>query len=63
MIAFYCVVVVAVLLLSFRTDYEYRRGVRDGYKLGRGDADNWWLRAEQDVDQARKIIWREESML
>jgi len=47
----------------------YKRGFRDGrvegfdagYRVGRIDADNWWLDAEQQVDRARQKIWREHS--
>lgn len=39
----------------------FKRGRDDGYKLGRVDADNWWLDVEQQVDQARQKMWREEA--
>jgi hypothetical protein len=59
-----------VLYLIWSHIYLYRRGRADGcaeakydYELGRKhgrlDADNWWINAEQEVDQARVKIWRE----
>jgi len=35
------------------------KGFEKGVELGRKDADNWWINAEQEVDQARVKIWRE----
>lgn len=34
---------------------------RHGYKRGREDADNWWIRADLQSDRERQRIWREES--
>jgi hypothetical protein len=28
---------------------------------GHREADNWWVRAESEIDQARVKIWREEA--
>jgi hypothetical protein len=28
---------------------------------GHREADNWWVRAESEIDQARVKIWREEK--
>ncbi len=37
-----------------------KRGKEEGYRLGRIDADKWWLGIEEQADQARQKIWREE---
>jgi hypothetical protein len=59
------VILNALACAAFR-DIGYRRGRKDGdqvgYERGRVDADNWWLDVEQQIDQARQRIWREEGM-
>lgn len=37
----------------------YIRGFARGYEVGRREADNWWIAADQQADQARQSIWRE----
>lgn len=54
-------IIVGLCLLFHKRGYK--RGWDAGYKLGRVDADNWWLDAEQSVDQARQKMWREEARL
>jgi hypothetical protein len=49
-----------LLLIGFR-DLGYKSGFNEGYQQGRKDADDWWVGAEQQADQARQTIWREES--
>lgn len=60
------VLLIVVVCLAF-----HRRGYEKGlqqadideeaaYHRGRLDADNWWIRADAEVDQARQKIWREE---
>ena len=54
---------VVVLCMAFRDiGYEsgYEKGHEQGYNDGRKEADNWWISAEWEVDEARKQIWREE---
>lgn len=54
--------ILAVILLQCLFGlFCYSLGSKYGYQRGRIEADNWWLRAEQDADQARKKIWREEE--
>jgi hypothetical protein len=59
------VFLVATHLLFHR--WGYRKGQRDtfdaGYLAGRKDADNWWVKLEEEADQARRKIWREEAHL
>jgi hypothetical protein len=42
----------------------YRAGKQDGYdsgyEQGRLVADNWWIRADDQVEETREKIWREE---
>lgn len=38
----------------------YRRGFSDGHKRGRAEENKWWIGTEEQVDQTRQQIWREE---
>ena len=53
-----------VALVAFH-NWAYKAGIKKGYakgyELGRREADNWWVRAESEIDQARAKIWREEE--
>lgn len=42
-------------------DHDHEEAYQRGYDHGHLDADNWWLNAEQQVDQARQKIWKEEA--
>jgi hypothetical protein len=42
-------------------DHDHEEAYQRGYDHGHLDADNWWLNAEQQVDQARQQIWKEEA--
>jgi hypothetical protein len=44
-------------------NWGYKAGHKDGYAMGRKDADNWWVRTEEQVDHVRQNIWREEAQL
>jgi hypothetical protein len=39
----------------------YIRGFSAGYKIGRREADTWWIEAGKQVDEARQKIWKENS--
>jgi hypothetical protein len=54
---------IGVSLLFRKGGFDLGRNVGDkeGYERGRVDADNWWLGVEQQVDQARQKIWKEEG--
>lgn len=45
--------------------YGYWIGAKDGWKQGRDEgrkqSDNWWIGAEQQVEEVRKEIWREDA--
>jgi hypothetical protein len=54
--------ILAVILLQCLFGlFCYKLGSDYGYKGGRIEANNWWIRAEEQTDQARKKIWREEE--
>jgi len=36
-----------------------KRGFQQGYCRGRTDANLWWIKLEENADQARQEIWRE----
>jgi hypothetical protein len=38
-----------------------KKGFEQGYCKGRTDANLWWVKLEEGVDEARQIIWRENS--
>lgn len=40
-----------------------KKGFEEGRERGRREGDNWWIRAESEVDEARVKIWREEAQL
>jgi len=46
----------------FRKGYSAGKkdGMKDGYSIGRIDADNWWLGVEREVDRERVKMWRDE---
>jgi hypothetical protein len=56
-----CSLICIALLVALFRDLGYKSGVKDGYAKGRLDADNWWIGAESEADQARRQIWREEA--
>jgi hypothetical protein len=47
--------------LSIARHRGYTRGLQQGYKMGRKDADDWWIATESEIDQARKKSWRESA--
>ncbi len=55
-----CILALAAFLV-----WSYKAGERigygKGYDEGRVVADNWWMRAESEADEARVKIWREEA--
>jgi hypothetical protein len=65
-LGFLALLLLSVLVSVVCQNVSYQRGFEagrsEGYAVGRVDADNWWLDAEQSVDQARQNIWREEGM-
>lgn len=38
-----------------------QQALKEGYELGRRDADNWWLDAERQTEEERRKIWRESA--
>jgi hypothetical protein len=63
-------VAIAIFLVATHLSFHrwgYRKGQRDsfeaGYLAGRKDIDNWWMKAEAEVDEVRVKIWREEARL
>jgi flagellar biosynthesis/type III secretory pathway protein FliH len=38
-----------------------RKGFEQGYCRGRTDANLWWIKMEEQVDQARQTIWKENT--
>jgi len=50
---------IALILLLCRA--SGRRGYDRGYEKGRRDAEEWIIKLESDVDQARQEIWRQEG--
>ena len=38
-----------------------RKGFEQGYCQGRTDANLWWIKADEGVDQVRQEMWRENS--
>jgi hypothetical protein len=57
-------VAIVTLLLYFHHLGEkigYKRGREEGYKLGRIDADNWWIDVELRTDQDRQRTWIERE--
>jgi hypothetical protein len=61
-----CLGLAMLLLVAFH-NWAYKagqaKGYTSGYEQGRLTADNWWIRAETEIDQARQKIWREEAQL
>jgi hypothetical protein len=39
--------------------YGWKAGYEEGLKDGKIDADNWWIRAEEQTDEARMKMWKE----
>jgi hypothetical protein len=37
----------------------WKDGYEEGLKDGRIHADNWWIRAEEQTDEARMKMWKE----
>jgi|HubBroStandDraft_2_1064218.scaffolds.fasta_scaffold36907_3 hypothetical protein len=57
-------IVLLVLILAFCLEcHGYakgkQKGLKQGYCLGRTDANLWWLKVECEVDQERQEIWKE----
>lgn len=40
---------------------RYEEGKRDGYEQGYKAAEDWFIRAETEIAQAREEIWRQEQ--
>lgn len=56
----------AVILASWAASYfcyqcGRKEGKEEGYRAGMVEAHKWWIAMEDEVDQARQIIWRENS--
>ena len=49
------------LICAYCRFWGYNCGLKDGYQQGRKDAEEWIVKLETDVDQARQEIWRQES--
>lgn len=41
----------------------YLDGYGEGFTAGRKQADNWWIGLEDQANQVREKIWREEAQL
>jgi hypothetical protein len=55
-----------VLLIAFFLEWHgysegKRKGFEQGYCRGHTDANLWWIKAEEETDQARQEIRREET--
>lgn len=55
-----------VVILMFLCEHlGYRGGMKrgkiEGYRQGRIDAELWWTYTEQQVDQARQKLWKENT--
>jgi len=59
----FAVILVFLLWLLTSRERRYQRGVRDGYELGRREADNWWTGIEQEVEftRASQTLGRDPS--
>lgn len=53
-------ILIAASCVAFH-ELGYQRGWDEGYKLGRIDADNWWLEAQRESNQVRQEIWKEHT--
>jgi len=57
-------VAIVVIALAFH-EWGYRKGLKLARKIGseegRRAADNWWIRAEEQIDRERQKIWRNEA--
>lgn len=51
------------LALEAFHDWARSQGFKEGYALGKLATDSWLLKVEEDVDQVRQQIWREEAEL
>jgi hypothetical protein len=51
----------ALVVWIVASKFGYHRGRKDGYNQGRLDSDNWWIRTEGSIDEARRKIWTEDS--
>jgi hypothetical protein len=53
------------LLVAVIHERGYRAGAkagwRNGYQVGLTDANNWWIRAEEQADEERQKIWKEDA--
>lgn len=56
-----CAWIAAVALLLGYSVWSHMAAYKRGYEKGRKDADDWWLREEEEVDRERVKIWREEK--
>ena len=57
------VAIVLIALVFHQLGYKKGRedGYHAGYDLGRKHADNWWLGIEEQANQARQNIRREQA--
>lgn len=54
-----CLCLASAVLLTLW--YIERAGYKRGYSKGRHDTEEWIVRMEAEVDQARQKIWRSEG--
>ena len=48
------------LVLLLFSVWSHTELYKCGYRKGREDADKWWIGAEEQADQERQKIWKEE---
>ena len=55
-----------VIILAFCLEWHgysegKKKGFQRGYCRGRTDSNLWWIKLEEQADQARQEIWRENT--
>jgi hypothetical protein len=56
-----CAGIAGVALLLGYTVWSHMEAYKRGYAKGRQEADDWWIREEEEVALERVRIWRDET--
>jgi hypothetical protein len=56
-----CAGIAGVVLLFGYLAWSHLEFYKRGYAKGREDAEKWWIGLEEEVDQERVKIWRDEQ--